>query len=250
MESLFSRPPSLLALPKDGSSLSNQITAIHDTMFMNFCIYVIMQVFVENVVEEVRLLNSTRHRLPQKKIIKIDELKDMGYSFYRIKKLVEENILKKLTRKSYENLIYEGDESDFYYVDAYVPRGVICLISSAIYWQLTTERSTALDVAIPRSDKIYTMPEWPRIQLYYYSDIRYKTGIVTIQEDSNEFSIYDQEKTVIDILQYRERLGIEVAKEVLVNYLAKEDRNLNKLYRYAKELRNSKTLRTYLEVLL
>ncbi|WP_258367239.1 MULTISPECIES: hypothetical protein [unclassified Mesotoga] len=198
----------------------------------------------------MRLLNSTSHQLPQKKIIKIDELKDMGYSFYRIKKLVEENILKKLTRKSYENLIYEGDESDFYYVDAYVPRGVICLISSAIYWQLTTERSRAIDVAIPRSDRFYTKPEWPQIQLYYYSDMRYKIGIVTIDEDSNQFSIYDPEKTVIDILQYRERLGIEVAKEVLVQYLAKKNRNLNKLYRYAKELGNSKTLRTYLEVLL
>jgi hypothetical protein len=217
---------------------------------MNFCRYRIMQVFVESVVEEVRLLNSTSHQLPQKKIIKIDELKDMGYSFYRIKKLVEENILKKLTRKSYENLIYEGDESDFYYVDAYVPRGVICLISSAIYWQLTTERSRAIDVAIPRSDRIYTKPEWPQIQLYYYSEMRYKIGIVTIDEDSNQFSIYDPEKTVIDILQYRERLGIEVAKEVLVQYLAKKNRNLNKLYRYAKELGNSKTLRTYLEVLL
>jgi hypothetical protein len=217
---------------------------------MNICRYRIMQVFVESVVEEVRLLNSTSHQLPQKKIIKIDELKDMGYSFYRIKKLVEENILKKLTRKSYENLIYEGDESDFYYVDAYVPRGVICLISSAIYWQLTTERSRAIDVAIPRSDRIYTKPEWPQIQLYYYSEMRYKIGIVTIDEDSNQFSIYDPEKTVIDILQYRERLGIEVAKEVLVQYLAKKNRNLNKLYRYAKELGNSKTLRTYLEVLL
>ncbi len=195
-------------------------------------------------------MNSKKYQLPQKKIIRIDELKDMGYSFYRIKKLVEENILKKLTRRSYENLIYEGDESDFYYVNAYVPRGVICLISAAIYWQLTTERSTALDVAIPRSDRIYTMPKWPQIQLYYYNEMRYKTGIVTIDEDSNQFSIYDPEKTVIDILQYRERLGIEVAKEVLVQYLAKTDRNLNRLYTYAKELGNSKLLRTYLEVLL
>ena len=174
----------------------------------------------------------------------------MGYSFYLIKKLVEENILEKLTRKSYENLTYEGDESDFYYVSAYAPRGVICLISSAIYWQLTTERSKAIDVAIPRSDRIYTMPDWPQIQLYYYNDMRYKTGIVTIDEDSNQFSIYDPEKTAIDILHYREKLGIEVAKEVLVQYLAKKDRNLNKLYRYAKELGNSKILRTYLEVLL
>lgn len=195
-------------------------------------------------------MNAEKHQLPQKKIITIAELKDMGYSYYHIKKLVDENILKKLNRKSYENLNYEDNESDFYYVGVYIPKGVICLITSAVYWQLSTERSMEMEVAIPRSDKVYTMPEWPQIKLYYYNDTRYKTGIMTIEEGSNSFSIYDMEKTVIDILHYREKIGIEVVKEVLVQYLANKDRNLNKLYRYAKELGNSKILRTYLEVLL
>ena len=58
------------------------------------------------------------------------------------------------------------------------------------------------------------------------------------------------EKTVADILFYRNKVGIEETKEVLVNYLARKERNLNKLHRYAKELRCEKILSTYLEVLL
>ena len=195
-------------------------------------------------------LKAENYQLPKKKIITVEELKDIGYSYYQVRKLVDKNVLKKLTRKSYENLTYQGDESDYYYVRAYVPRGVICLISAAVYWQLSTERPTMLDVAILRTDRVYTMPEWPQINLYYYNDKRYKTGILTIKEDSNSFMIYDMEKTIIDILHYREKLGIEVAKEALVQYLNKHARNLNMLYRYAKELGNSKILRTYLEVLL
>ncbi|HAA85265.1 MAG TPA: hypothetical protein DCE14_02810 [Kosmotogaceae bacterium] len=195
-------------------------------------------------------MKAENYQLPKKKIITVEELKDIGYSYYQVRKLVDKNVLKKLTRKSYENLTYQGDESDYYYVRAYVPRGVICLISAAVYWQLSTERPTMLDVAILRTDRVYTMPEWPQINLYYYNDKRYKTGILTIKEDSNSFMIYDMEKTIIDILHYREKLGIEVAKEALVQYLNKHARNLNMLYRYAKELGNSKILRTYLEVLL
>ncbi len=201
-------------------------------------------------LNEVSSLKAEDYQLPKKKIITIEELKDIGYSYYQVRRLVDKNILKKLTRKSYENLNYHGDESDFYYVTAYVRKGVICLISAAVYWQLSTERPMVLDVAIPRTDRVYTMPEWPQINLHYYNDKRYKTGIVTIEEDSNSFMIYDMEKTIIDILHYREKLGIEVAKEALVQYLAKKERNLNTLYRYAKELGNSKILRTYLEVLL
>lgn len=195
-------------------------------------------------------MKAENYQLPKKKIITIEELKDIGYSYYQVRKLVDKNVLKKLTRKSYENLNYQGDESDYYYVRAYVPKGVICLISAAVYWQLSTERPMVLDVAIPRTDRVYTMPEWPQINLYYYNDKRYKTGILTIKEDSNSFMIYDMEKTIVDILNYREKLGIEVANETLVQYLTKKDRDLNTLYRYAKELGNSKILRTYLEVLL
>ncbi len=61
--------------------------------------------------------------------------------------------------------------------------------------------------------------------------------------------IYDMEKTVVDIISYREKIGIEETKEVLINYLSKKDRNINKLMVYAKILGQEQILKTYLEVL-
>ena len=40
-----------------------------------------------------------------------------------------------------------------------------------------------------------------------------------MQEGKNQFKIYDIEKTVVDIVFFREKIGIEETKEVLVNYL-------------------------------
>ena len=58
------------------------------------------------------------------------------------------------------------------------------------------------------------------------------------------------EKTVVDIVFYRERIGIEETKEVLINYLHRSDRNLNRLIRYAEMLKCGDVMKKYLEVLV
>ena len=55
---------------------------------------------------------------------------------------------------------------------------------------------------------------------------------------------------MIDILFYRNKLGIEETKEILTNYLKKSDRDLKRLHRYARLLRCERILSTYLEVLV
>lgn len=62
--------------------------------------------------------------------------------------------------------------------------------------------------------------------------------------------IYEIEKTVVDIICFREKIGIEETKEILKNYLDKKERNINLLLRYAKVLKCESVLRKYLEVLL
>ena len=190
-------------------------------------------------------------KLPRDQMIfSVDELKKAGYSHYKINQLVEDGTLLKLNKKYYENIEYNGEESDFYYVQAYAPKGVVCLMSAASYYNLTTFRPDSVDVAIQRKAKISTMPDWPVLSVYYYADDRFKTGIETVQEGRNHFKIYDVEKTVVDIVCFREKVGIEETKEILVNYLRRKDRNLNRLLRYAEMLKCGEVMKTYLEVLV
>lgn len=185
-----------------------------------------------------------------KKIYSVDELKEAGLSHYKINQMVDDGLLIKLTKKYYENTNYSGEESDFFYIPAYAPKGIICLMSAAAYYNLTTYRTDAVDVAIQRKSKISTMPDWPQIDVYYFPDERFETGVSTIRAGKNEIKIYDIEKTVVDIVFYRERVGIEETKEVLTNYLHRKDRNLNRLIRYAELLKCGDIMKTYLEVLV
>lgn len=194
---------------------------------------------------------AEEYKIPQDQmIISVDELKQVGVTYYKINQLVKEGILIKLNKKYYENTNYQGEESDFYHVSAYAPQGVVCLMSAAAYYNLTTYRPDAIDVAIHRKAKVSTMPDWPELSVYYYADDRFEIGVEIVQEGKNQFKIYDVEKTVVDIVFFREKVGIEETKEVLVNYLKRKDRNLNKLLRYAQLLKCGDIMKTYLEVLV
>lgn len=189
--------------------------------------------------------------LPEdQKIFSMKELKEKGFSQYKVSKLVDEGKLIKLNKSYYENAEYRGEESDFYYMEAYAPKGVICLLSAAVYYHLTTFIPDAVDVAIPRKAKISTQPAWPQMNVHHYTDDRHELGVTTVKEGKNEFQIYDMEKTVVDIVFYRDKVGIEETKEILVTYLQRKDRNLNRLLKYAELMKCDKTMRQYLEVLI
>lgn len=195
-------------------------------------------------------MEKSRHISNDQKIISIEELKAKGFTYYKINQMVEQGILIKLNKKYYENTIFDGEESDFYYAYAYVPNGVVCLLSAAVYYNLCNYRPDAIDVAIPRKAKVSTLPTWPEINVYYFTDERFGVGIETIEDGNNRFRIYDIEKTVVDIVFYRERIGIEETKEVLTTYLRRKDRNLNRLIRYAEMLKCGNIMKKYLEVLV
>jgi len=184
------------------------------------------------------------------KIFSMQELKSKGFSQYKVSKMVSEGKLVKLNKCFYENTAYNGEESVFYYTEAYAPKGVICLLSAAVHYQLTTFIPDAVDAAIQRKARVSTMPEWPKMNVHYYTDDRYELGVITVKEGKNEFQFYDMEKTVVDIVFYKEKIGIEETKEILVTYLHRKDRNLNRLLKYAEFMKCGKIMRQYIEVLV
>lgn len=183
------------------------------------------------------------------KYIQIKTLRDSGCSYYKINKLVEQNVLRKVNDSTYENLLYDGEENDFHNVLAYIPRGVICLLTAARYYNLTNYMPSSIDVAIGRKDRVSTIPDWPSVSIHYFTDSRYNTGIITEEENGLEFRVYDIEKTVVDCVHYRNKVGIEETSEILKNYLKRKDRDIDKMYRYAKTLKCDSTLRIYLEAI-
>ena len=195
-------------------------------------------------------MNTNNPLSSSQRFYSITDLQELGLSYYKINKMVEQHLLFKMNNKMYENATYSGEESDYAAAMAYAPKGVICMMTAARYYGLTNYLPDAVDIAIERDMKVSTLPKWPQLHFWYFPQKRYETGIVTEQDEGGEFRIYEIEKTIADILYYRNKIGIEETGEILKNYLFRDDRNLPVLHRYAEKLGCGKILGTYLEVLL
>ena len=188
--------------------------------------------------------------------VSIIELKK-NYSYYKINKMVANKQLKKINKRYYENLdfadeerdIYQIDEDDFYHVDVYIPNGVVCQLSAAVYYELTTHIPWTVNVAVPRNQKVYNLPSRPSMTPIYYSDKRYKLGIIEKKSKNGFYRIYDLEKTICDFLAYRTKTDAFTFREIMNNYIQRSDKNLSKLNTYARKLRVRNILKTYKEVL-
>ena len=74
--------------------------------------------------------------------------------------------------------------------------------------------------------------------------------VEVIDFDGNTIPMYDLERTMCDLVRNRSSFEIQDFNTALKSYARKKEKNLTKLFEYAKLLRVENLMRTYMEVLL
>jgi predicted transcriptional regulator of viral defense system len=170
-----------------------------------------------------------------------------GINHYQINLLLDNGRVVKLKHGVYKwKTENENEWEDLRHL---VPDGVLCLFTACLHYDLSTFVSSTYHLAIPKKSKI-VLPNYPPIQLYYWDTNSFNLGIVETVIQQTSIKIYDIEKTVCDIMRLRNKVGIDIAKEVLKNYLKRPDRDIAKLNEYARQLNISTVLSNFLTILL
>ena len=90
--------------------------------------------------------------------------------------------------------------------------------------------------------------------LFTHTDTKsetYKMGIeIKPSPNGNPIKVYDLEKTICDIIKYRKSLEKEVFYKALYSYSKKRDKNISKLFSYAKKMGMEKQVLEIMEVVL
>ena len=181
-------------------------------------------------------------------VLTINQLQDRGVTYYALNKLINANKVERVKPGLYRWTDFIGDE--LFEALKIVPNGIICMYSAAAFFELTTFIPSQIHIAIPKKRKI-RLPDYPPIKLYYWSESQLSCGQEQIKNNlGNPITIYNKEKVVCDFIKFRSKTGQDLSKEVLKNYLNREDRNITKLMAYARELNINSPLKKYLEVLL
>ncbi len=178
------------------------------------------------------------------------DLLTAGMDHYHLKKMETAGKIERVRRGLYRmNAVVHSDQDELATVSLMVPDGVICLLSALAYHQLTTFVPWEYHVAILRSRKRMSSIQYPPVKFVYFAEKQLNLGIQTIQIGSQQLRVYDMEKSICDIVRYKNKIGIDIMKESLINYLKRTDRDIVKLLKYAQQL-HVPNIETYLEVLM
>jgi len=131
-----------------------------------------------------------------------------------------------------------------------VPDGTICLNSAASFWDLTDEIPGAVDVAVARG-KHRPRIAYPTTRVHVFAADTFALGRVHQPLESSEaITVSSKERTVVDLLRLRARVGRDVALSALRAYLREGDAKPGKLLELALQLRIGSVMAAVLELLL
>lgn len=153
----------------------------------------------------------------------------------QLNKLIEHGLVTKLKRGIYA-MISDKIIDQKIEISKVIPSGVFCMFSMWQYYDLTTNNPSEFHIALQNKEKI-KIPDYLPVKLYYWSGKYFNIGIVEIQKDGHTIKMYDLEKSVCDAVRFRNKVGIDIAIEVVKNYVKRKDRNFDKLVKYARQLR-------------
>ena len=171
-----------------------------------------------------------------------------GLHHQYLQELVQEGKVVKLHRGLYR-LASIQPEDELEDVSRIMPRGIVCLFSAWNYYELTDFVPPEYHLAIEKSRTV-SLPDYPPIKLYYWSEKYWKIGQTTVRLGQTYIPIYTLEKSVCDAVRFRNKVGKEVEKEIVANYLSRPDRNIELLLDYARQLRIGKRMKEYLSMSL
>ncbi len=130
------------------------------------------------------------------------------------------------------------------------PDGMICLTSAAGYWDLTDEMPDSVHLAVARGHHRPTIA-YPSTQVHVFAAATFALGRVQQPVESAEtIAISSRERTIVDLLRLRSRVGRDLALVTLRRYLQSPDARPGELLALARHLRIGTVMAETMEPLM
>ena len=138
-----------------------------------------------------------------------------GFSKAHLKVSLDSGRIQKVDRGLYR--LSDGtslSNPDLVAVSIKVPKGTVCLLSALAFHEATNEIPKCVDIAIPRgmhANKI----KYPPVKFYRFAPSAWKVGIEKHEIEGHEIKVYSLAKTIADCFKFRNKIGVDVARDAL-----------------------------------
>ncbi len=130
-----------------------------------------------------------------------------------------------------------------------VPNAITCCVSAAAIHDLTDEIPISVQIAVPRSQRPPRI-DFPPVEVFRFAAVTFEVGVSSIEAAPGEnVRVYGPERTVVDLIRLRRRLGEPLALGALRRYLRRRDSRPGRLLELARALNVFGPVRGYVDVL-
>ena len=171
-------------------------------------------------------------------------------ALYRaLEELLNQGRIVRLRRGVYQLATVRDTSDTWVQVMQRYPQGVLCLLSALAFHEITTQSPSVVWLALPKS--AWRKPDnYPPLRIVHFSGAAYTAGIETRKRQGGVVRVYSVAKTVADCFKFRNRIGLDVAIEVLREGWQQRRFTLEELDRMARICRVQAVIRPYVEALV
>ncbi|MCF8241432.1 MAG: type IV toxin-antitoxin system AbiEi family antitoxin domain-containing protein [Melioribacteraceae bacterium] len=178
---------------------------------------------------------------------RMKEMREAGIQTRDITRAAEHGIIEKVKPGLYKLISYSFDENEsFAAVCNANKKAIICLLSAAAFYELTTFIPSEVYTAFPMNTPRFNI-NYPPCKVYYFKGIKYELGIEEIETGSGKIKIYSKEKTIVDLFRYKNKLGEDMALESLKTYMRSKNKKIGLLADTAQKLKMYKKMEAYIK---
>jgi len=178
------------------------------------------------------------------------ELNKAGFNKALIKVSLANKNVKRIDRGLY--CLSEGmsfSNPDLVAISIKIPKGIVCLISALAFHEATNEIPKYIDVAIPRGTHESRI-KYPPVRFYRFDPKAWEAGIEYREIEGHKIKIYCLAKTVADCFKFRNRIGINVAREALKVAITEKHVKPKDVMEFAKICRVDRIIKPILETMI
>ena len=138
---------------------------------------------------------------------------------------------------------------DLVAVSIKVSKGVVCLLSALAFHEATSEIPHYVNIAIPRgayANKI----NYPPVKFYRFASKAWEAGIEKHEIEEYQIKVYSLAKTIADCFKFRNKIGMDVAREALKIAITEKGVQPKEIMQYAEICRVDNIIKPILEAML
>jgi len=183
-------------------------------------------------------------------IVTAKELKQAGYHYPAIKRLLREGTIIRL-KQGYYQWVEEKEPDEINIIMRLFPDGILCMDTALFHYGYSDRTPAEWHIAVSKdSSKTRFKIDYPFIKPYFIEPACLEIGAVSDDMNGVTVKIYDRERVVCDCLRYVNKMDKEIFNKAIQSYVIDNKKNIRNLIKYSKRFNVYKKMQAWIGVWL